>query len=90
MADEPKYIEHTIHGSVPADEWEKFIKKHFVPGKGAATPKAGRSPPVGSVCGALGCPSTFHGNTLHSCSIETEADGSTTIHCRYAITAVAK
>ena len=27
-----KHLEHTIHGSVPKDEWEKFLKTHFKPG----------------------------------------------------------
>jgi len=89
MADEKKFIEHTIHGSVPPDEWAKFIKTHFVPGgKPAAAPSEYRSPTMNSICGGLGCPGTFHGGKLSSCSIVTESDGSTTIHCHYAIVAV--
>jgi hypothetical protein len=90
MADKEKYAEHIIHGSVPADEWEKFIKKHFVPGKPAASAHEYRSPTMGSICGSLGCPSTYHGLPLHSCSIDTENDGSTTIHCRYGQPASAR
>ncbi len=92
MADQPKSSDHIIRGSVPPEEWEKFLKKHFVPtGKGthtdggAASPKASRSPTMGSICGGLGCPSThpISGTKLTGCSIVTEHDGSTTIHCHY-------
>jgi hypothetical protein len=93
-ADKSKYTEHTIEGSVPKDEWEKFLKKHFVPGKKAApsgevaSPSLSRGPALpGSICGWLGCPNTHpisHG-PLQGCSIDTEDDGSITIHCYYLL-----
>ena len=76
MADK---IEHTIHGFVPQDEWHKFLKQHFAPkrtSERAATSASG-------ICTSLGCPSTFGGGNLHGCSVDVEADGSTTIHCHY-------
>jgi|HubBroStandDraft_6_1064221.scaffolds.fasta_scaffold1992351_1 hypothetical protein len=86
MADEAKRLEHTIHGSVPKDEWEKFLKTHFKPGKQAADPLLSRSGHGGSEsCAALGCPSThpISGTALTGCSTVVERDGSTTIHCHY-------
>ena len=86
MADEAKRLEHTIHGSVPKDEWEKFFKTHFKPGKQAADPLLSRSGRGGSEsCAALGCPSThpISGTALTGCSTVVERDGSTTIHCHY-------
>jgi len=88
MADEAKYIEHTITGSVPHEEWAKFLKQHFVPGGKAAPAKQAIANTMGGICGGLGCPATFHGHPLHSCSVDTEADGSTTIHCRYLVLAI--
>jgi hypothetical protein len=86
MADKAKSTDHIIHGSVPKDEWEKFIKTHFKPGKAAASPAAGRAPTMGGICGSLGCPSTHptSGTVLTGCTITTEHDGSTTITCHYA------
>lgn len=84
MADEAKSTDHVIHGSVPKDEWEKFIKTHFKPGKPTAAPR--RAPTMSGICGSLGCPSTHprSGTPLTGCTITTEHDGSTTIHCHYA------
>jgi hypothetical protein len=84
MADEKKPLTHTVHGSVPADEWDRFIKANFKPGK--ETARAARSPTMGGVCGGLGCPSThpISGTVLTGCTISVEHDGSTTIHCHYA------
>ena len=85
MVDEAKYIEHTIHGSVPSAEWGKFLNQHFVPSATGAS-KAERAPTsAAGICGALGCPATYGGGTLHHCSVDVESDGSTTIHCHYAL-----
>jgi hypothetical protein len=84
MADQAKSNDHIVHGSFPKEEWEKFIKTHFKPGKPAAAPS--RAPTMSGVCGSLGCPSTHPhtGTVLTGCTITTEHDGSTTIHCHYA------
>jgi hypothetical protein len=86
MANETKSNDHIVHGSVPKDEWEKFLKTHFKPGKSAASPAVARSPTMGGICGGLGCPSThpISGTPLTGCTVSTEHDGSTTIHCHYA------
>jgi hypothetical protein len=82
MADQAKSNDHTVHGSFPKVEWEKFVKTHFKPAEPAA---ARRSPTVGGVCGDLGCPSThpISGTRLTGCTITTEHDGSVTIYCHY-------
>ncbi|HMF53098.1 MAG TPA: hypothetical protein VK593_02020 [Edaphobacter sp.] len=86
MADDTKHIEHTIRGYIPKEAWAKFIQEHFV-AEDAAKPAERRSPTMNSICTGLGCPGTFHGGTLSSCSINTERDGSTTIHCHYSLVA---
>jgi hypothetical protein len=81
MADEKKYTEHIVRGSVPRDEWRKFLKQHFAPspvGGGGGRPTGGGTidESASDTCGSLGC-------TLHHCSVDVEADGSATIHCYY-------
>jgi hypothetical protein len=87
MADEKKHLEHIIHGSVPKDEWEKFLKTHFKPGKKTVEPLLSRGSGGGGSesCTALGCPSThpISGTALTGCSTVVERDGSTTVHCYY-------
>ena len=92
MADEKKYTEHLIHGSVPAHEWRSFLKQHFAPRPIGRGPVGDPGRPTGGggidespsgICGSLGCPSTYGGGTLHHCSVDVEADGSATIHCYY-------
>jgi hypothetical protein len=80
MADQTKENDHVIHGSVPADEWAKFIKTHFVAGKKAAEARS-----AGDICGSIGCPSKhpISGSKLNGCTVKTESDGSTTIYCHY-------
>jgi hypothetical protein len=83
-----KFIEHTIRGSVPPDEFEKFFKQHFSPaptGGQAQTAARPRPTDASSICRSLGCPSTFGGGKLRSCSVDVEKDGSTTIHCHYEL-----
>ncbi len=88
MADEKKYTEHIVRGSVPRDEWRKFLKQHFAPspvGGGGGRPSGGGTidESASDICGSLGCPATYGGGTLHHCSVDVEADGSATIHCYY-------
>jgi hypothetical protein len=87
MAEEKKHIEHLIHGSVPREEWRKFIKQHFTPVTGGvkSSGENAAASNASDICASLGCPSSFHGGTLHHCSVDVEADGSTTIH--YTMTA---
>ena len=90
MANENKPLEHIIHGSFPADEWEKFLKAHFKPGKPATVPQISRGGggSGGETCTSLGCPSThpISGDPLTGCSTVIERDGSVSIHCYYGTT----
>ena len=91
MADKEKYTEHTIHGSVPPDEWEKFLKRHFAPsstgGAKSSSERAAARTSASDICASIGCPTKFGGGSLHHCSVDVESDGSTTIHCHYAVAA---
>jgi hypothetical protein len=78
----PEYTEHTIRGSVPAHEWETFLKQHFKSSTGESKPPVEHRP-ASQICGSLGCPGTFGGGSLHHCSVDVESDGSATIHCYY-------
>ncbi|MEI9979617.1 MAG: hypothetical protein WDN23_11575 [Edaphobacter sp.] len=87
MADEAKRLEHIVHGHVPADEWEKFLKTHFKPGKAPATPQGKLAPAMmnSGICTWFGCPAShpISGTALNGCSAVAESDGSLTIHCYY-------
>jgi hypothetical protein len=74
---------HTIRGYIPKEAWAEFIKQHFVKGEAVEHLQSGRG--GGETCASLGCPSThpISGTALTGCSIVTERDGSTTIHCYY-------
>ena len=87
MADETKYTEHIVHGSVPPDEWEKFLKTHFKPGKPAAASPKQEISPGNLICGWLGCPSTNNGLPLHDCLVSVDRYGQVGIRCRYEVVA---
>ena len=83
-----QHVEHTIRGAVPAEEFGRFFSQHFSPSSSAdQTQVAARPRPTDatSICASLGCPTTFRGRKLKSCSVDVESDGSTTIHCRYEL-----
>ena len=82
MADTKETV-HTIRGFIPKEAWAEFIKKHFV--TGTAEEQARRAQGAGTICASLGCPSRhpISGTGLTGCTVTTEKDGSTTIHCHY-------
>ena len=82
MADTNETV-HTIRGYIPKEAWAEFIKKHFV--TGTAQERLQRGGGGGETCTSMGCPSThpISGTALTGCSVVTERDGSTTIHCYY-------
>ena len=86
MADQTKHNEHVVRGSIPKDEWEKFLKAHFKPSEPAVAPARSRAAALGTtICGWLGCPGThpISGTALKGCRVVTDSHGGVEIHCDY-------
>jgi hypothetical protein len=91
MADEKKFAEHVIHGTIPPEEWKKFFKQHFVPsptGGGAGQSSEAAAKATGS-CEDYGCPKThpISGGALTGCRVEISGGRVTTVYCHYELQA---
>jgi hypothetical protein len=91
MADEKKFAEHVIHGTINPEEWRKFFKQHFSPspaGAGVVESNEARVKTTGS-CEEYGCPHThpISGGALTGCRVEITGGRVTTVYCHYELKA---
>lgn len=90
MSEQPKHLEHVIHGTIPHDEWMKFFKGHFKPSPAGKGPEqvAEAAKTTGS-CQEYGCPGKhpISGTALTGCTVEISHGRVVTVYCHYELKA---
>jgi len=87
MTEGSRHLTHSIHGTIPPDEWAKFFKKNFVPngGKGGQSGEGARAATTTGSCTDVGCPSKhpISGTKLTGCSVEISHGKVVSVNCHY-------